>query len=239
MVARDSTFIRLKRWTIAPVYRSSAAGGQPRAILNAAFDIVSDVAMPAMEAECLFVLEEILAAFPFSGQTWHVLNHSKILDALLDIFPARQRIQVSELLVQHSRSQRTWSKTSAELLKLPGVTKSMCDTLRAVDTSGEPLSYDLGGLRFSLTDSNFAVIGDLAKIRTLVLSSVSRLKHVAEEGFDELSEIVTLCHQLGVKNIKVSPLLASNYDFHKDGAIFESHILRNGKTRDVIAAGGR
>ncbi|GAA5975545.1 hypothetical protein JCM5350_002643 [Sporobolomyces pararoseus] len=215
MVARDSTFIRLKRWTIAPVYRTSSAGGQPRAILNAAFDIVSDVAMPAMEAECIFVLEEILAAFPFSGQTWHVLNHSKILDALLDIFPSKQRIPVAELLVQHSRSQRTWTKTSTELLKLPGVTKSMCDTLRSVDVSG-----------------------DLAKVRSLVLSSASRLKHVAKEGFDELSDIITLCHQLGIKNIKVSPLLASNYDFHKDGSIFESHILR-GKTRDVIAAGGR
>ncbi|GAA6010979.1 hypothetical protein JCM11491_005895 [Sporobolomyces phaffii] len=215
MVARDSTFIRLKRWTIAPVYRSSAAGGQPRAILNAAFDIVSDVAMPAMEAECIFVLEEILAAFPFSGQTWHVLNHSKILDALLDIFPAKQRVQVAELLVQHSRSQRTWIKTSTELLKLPGVTKSMCDTLRSVDISG-----------------------DLSKVRSVVLSSASRLKHVAKEGFEELSDIITLCHQLGIKNIKVSPLLASNYDLHKDGSIFESHILR-GKNRDVIAAGGR
>ncbi|GAA5934949.1 serine/threonine-protein kinase GCN2 [Sporobolomyces koalae] len=215
MVARDSTFIRLKRWTIAPVYRMSAAGGQPRAILNAAFDIVSDVAMPAMEAECIFVLEEILAAFPFSGQTWHVLNHSKILDALLDIFPAKQRVQVAELLVQHSRSQRTWVKTSTELLKLPGVTKAMCDTLRAFDVSG-----------------------DLAKIKSLVLSSVTRLKHVAQEGLEELSDIVTLCHQLGIKNIKISPLLASNYDLHKDGSIFESHIVR-GKTRDVIAAGGR
>ncbi|GAA5881509.1 hypothetical protein JCM16303_005683 [Sporobolomyces ruberrimus] len=215
MVARDSTFIRLKRWTIAPVYRASAAGGQPRAVLNAAFDIVSDVAMPAMEAECIFVLEEILAAFPFSGQTWHVLNHSKILDALLDIFPPKQRTQVAELLVQHSRSQRTWAKTSAELLKLPGVTKSMCDTLRAVDVSG-----------------------DLAKVRSLVFSSATRLKHLAKEGFEELSDIIALCDQLGIKNIKVSPLLASNYDLHKDGSIFESHILR-GKTRDVIAAGGR
>ncbi|GAA5903465.1 serine/threonine-protein kinase GCN2 [Sporobolomyces salmoneus] len=215
MVARDSTFIRLKRWTIAPVYRTSAAGGQPRAILNAAFDIVSDVAMPAMEAECIFVLEEILSAFPFSGQIWHVLNHSKILDALLDVFPVKQRTQVAELLVQHSRSQRTWTKTSTELLKLPGVTKAMCDILRAVDVSG-----------------------DLAKVRSLVLSSTSRLKHVAKEGFEELSDIITLCHQLGIKNIKVSPLLASNYDFHKDGSIFESHVLR-GKTRDVIAAGGR
>lgn len=195
--------------------------------------------MPAMEAECIFVLEEILAAFPFSGQTWHVLNHSKILDALLDIFPSKQRIPVAELLVQHSRSQRTWTKTSTELLKLPGVTKSMCDTLRSVDVSGKSLSLRTSSLYPCKTDSsNFSFAGDLAKVRSLVLSSASRLKHVAKEGFDELSDIITLCHQLGIKNIKVSPLLASNYDFHKDGSIFESHILR-GKTRDVIAAGGR
>ncbi|GAA5921698.1 hypothetical protein JCM1841_007094 [Sporobolomyces salmonicolor] len=215
MVARDTSLTRLKRWTIAPVYRQAAAGGQPRAVLNAAFDIVSDAVMPAMEAECIFVIEEILTAFPFSGQPIHVLNHSKILDALVDIVPTKQRAAVCEILVQHGRLQRTWTKTATELLKLQGVTRAMCDVLGAVDLDG-----------------------DLIKMRSLVLSSAPRLKHVVQEGFDELGDIIALCRRLGVKNIKVAPLLATNYDLHRDGAIFESHILR-GKTRDVIAAGGR
>jgi translation initiation factor 2-alpha kinase 4 len=75
-------------------------------------------------------------------------------------------------------------------------------------------------------------------MRALVLAAVPRLKHVVQEGFDELQEIVSLCHQLGVKNLKISPLLATNWDFHRDGMLFESHHLR-GKARDIIAAGGR
>ncbi|GAA6036515.1 hypothetical protein JCM8097_003543 [Rhodosporidiobolus ruineniae] len=215
MIARDTSLTRLKRWTIAPVFRPSQAGGQPRAVLNAAFDIVSDAHMPAMEAESIFVIEEILNAFPLSGQPAHFLNHSKILDAIIDVVPSKNRPAVCEILVQHGRLQRSWVKTSTELLKLPGVTRPICDILSAVD-----------------------VAGDLNKMRSLVLANVPRLKHVAQEGFDELKEIVTLCRQLGVKNIRIAPLLATNYDLHRDGAIFESFILR-GKTRDVIAAGGR
>ncbi|GAA5975630.1 hypothetical protein JCM11641_003551 [Rhodosporidiobolus odoratus] len=215
MVARDTSMTRLKRWTIAPVFRPSPVGGQPRAVLNAAFDIVSDAVMPAMEAECIFVIEEILAAFPLTGQPIHILNHSKVLDALMDVIPSKQRPAVCEILVQHGRLQRSWVKTSTELLKLPGVTRSVCDILGVLDVSG-----------------------DLAKMRSLVLSITLRLKHLVQEGFDELRDIIALCRQLGVKNIKVAPLLATNYDLHRDGAIFESHVQR-GKIRDVIAAGGR
>lgn len=75
-------------------------------------------------------------------------------------------------------------------------------------------------------------------MRSLFLSAIPRMKHLVHEAFDELQDIVSISQQLGVKHIKVSPLLATNWDFHRDGAIFESHHLR-GKTRDVIAAGGR
>lgn len=75
-------------------------------------------------------------------------------------------------------------------------------------------------------------------MRSLFLSSIPRMKHLVHEAFDELQDIVNISQQLGVKNVRVGPLLATNWDFHRDGAIFESHHLR-GKTRDVIAAGGR
>ncbi|GAA5836580.1 hypothetical protein JCM9279_000433 [Rhodotorula babjevae] len=215
MVARDTSLTRLKRWTIAPVFRQAAAGGQPRAVLNAAFDIVSDAVMPAMEAECIYVVEEILDAFPLGGKPAHLVNHSKILDAIIDIFPAKQREAVCEILVQHGRLQRTWSKTSSDLFKLIGVSRSMCDLLGALNS-----------------------VGDLGKMRSLVLATVPRLKHVVQEGFDELRDILSLCQQMGVKNVKVAPLLATNHDLHRNGTIFESHMVR-GKTRDIVATGGR
>ncbi|SCV70247.1 BQ2448_1641 [Microbotryum intermedium] len=214
MVARDTSLTRLKRWTIAPVYRHTKAGGQPRAVLNAAFDIVTDAVTAATEAEILIVVEDILAAFPLTGQKVHVLNHSKLLDAIVDRVPQKQREVVLEVLQQHGRLQRSWIKTSSELLKIEGVTKSMCDEFGLLNTSGT-----------------------LAEIRSLVVAS-PRLKHVVQEGFDELQEILNFSQQLGIKNIKISPLLATNWDFHRDGVLFETHHIR-GKTREVVAAGGR
>ncbi|BGP42492.1 eukaryotic translation initiation factor 2-alpha kinase [Rhodotorula kratochvilovae] len=236
MVARDTSLTRLKRWTIAPVFRPAAAGGQPRAILNAAFDIVSDAVMPAMEAECIFVIEEILDAFPLAGKPAHLINHSKILDAIVDIFPSKQRDAICEILVQHGRLQRTWVKTSSELFKLIGVTRAMCDLLGALNTVGT--SRSLASAAPPRSSLPLLPAGDLGKMRSLVLSAVPRLKHVVQEGFDELRDIISLCEHMGVKNVKVAPLLATNHDLHHDGAIFESHVV-HGKTRDVVAAGGR
>jgi translation initiation factor 2-alpha kinase 4 len=137
MVARDASLTRLKRWTIAPVYRASASGGQPRAVLNAAFDIVSDAMNAAAEAEVIYVVEEIAAAFPFDGDTIHYLNHSKILDALLERVPAKRRTAVLDVLVQHGRLNRSWSKTAGELMKITGISKANVEELGVLDIVGE------------------------------------------------------------------------------------------------------
>ncbi|KAK4700699.1 eukaryotic translation initiation factor 2-alpha kinase 4, partial [Phenoliferia sp. Uapishka_3] len=215
MVARDTALTRLKRWTIAPVYRTSTAGGQPRAVLNAAFDIVSDAVTAASEAECIYVVEELMAAFPFAGETAHIINHSKILDLVVDKVPKRQRSAVLDVLVQHGRLQRIWTKTAAELMKIPGVTKPIVDEM-----------------------GTFDFYGSIEEVKSRILAAAPRLKHLAQEAFDELQEIVSLARHLGVKEIKFAPLLATNWDFHRDGALFEAHHVK-GKFRDVIAAGGR
>ena len=194
--------------------------------------------MPAMEAECIYVVEEILEAFPLGGKPAHLVNHSKILDAIIDIFPAKQREAVCEILVQHGRLQRTWSKTSSDLFKLIGVSRSMCDLLGALNSVGA-CAPSFEPSRGTVPDAlSLARAGDLGKMRSLVLATVPRLKHVVQEGFDELRDILSLCQQMGVKNVKVAPLLATNHDLHRNGTIFESHMVR-GKTRDIVAAGGR
>lgn len=83
-----------------------------------------------------------------------------------------------------------------------------------------------------------SLVGDIADMRTLILAATPSLKHVVKEALDDLNEIITLSQQLGIKHIKIAPLLATNWDFHRDGVLFESHHIR-GKTREVIAAGGR
>lgn len=80
--------------------------------------------------------------------------------------------------------------------------------------------------------------GDPGKIRAAFMSGPFRSKQAAKEGLQEIGSIIDLCRQMGMSNIKVAPLLATNYDLHRNGTIFESHIVR-GKSRDIIAAGGR
>lgn len=109
---------------------------QPRAVLNAAFDIVSDAVTAATEAECLFVIEDCIAAFPFPGETVHFLNHSKILEAIVDRIPAKRRSAVLDVFVQHGRLQRIWAKTAVELLKIQGVTRAMVDEMGHFDFAG-------------------------------------------------------------------------------------------------------
>lgn len=201
--------------------------------MNAAFDIVSDVMTAAAEAECLFVVDEILSAFPLAGNIVHVLNHSKILEALIAGLPASRRPAVLEILVTHGRLQRAWSKTATEMLKIPGVTKAMCDELAAVDGTGE-----LHVLALHCSRLTAISLGTIASMRGRVLTSSSKLKHSIQEGFDELQDVLDVCQRLGLKNVKVAPLLATNWDFHRDGTLFETHHVR-GKIRDVIAAGGR
>lgn len=104
-------------------------------MFNAAFDIVTDAVTAAAEAEVILVVDEIMAAFPL-GDTIHIINHGKLLDVVVERIPAKRRPAALEILVQHGRQQRTWFKTSTELMKLPGVTRAMCDEMALVDTTG-------------------------------------------------------------------------------------------------------
>lgn len=83
------------------------------------------------------MVEEILAAFPFPGETVHFLNHSNLLDAVVAKVPQRRRSEVMEVIVQHGRTQRSWSKTAAELIKIPGVSKSIIEEMGLFNVTGK------------------------------------------------------------------------------------------------------
>lgn len=86
--------------------------------------------------EVILIADEIAAAFPFDGETIHYLNHSKILDALLERIPVKRRSAVLDVLAQHGRLNRSWTKTAGELLKITGISKANIDELGALDVSG-------------------------------------------------------------------------------------------------------
>lgn len=104
--------------------------------MNAAFDIVSDAVSPATTAEVIHVAEEILSTFPFDGEIVHFLNHTFILDILIEKVPLKGREMVLEVLVQHGRLGRSWSKTAGELMKINGVSKGLVEEWSTLDTPG-------------------------------------------------------------------------------------------------------
>lgn len=64
-------------------------------------------------------------------------------------------------------------------------------------------------------------------------------KRAVSDVFGELERVVHLCASLGLPNVLVEPLLATNWDYHRNGVIFETRIVQQNNSHATIAAGGR
>lgn len=89
------------RTLFSPVYRENPlAGGQPRAVLEVDFDIVSPERTVAAEAEVLAVIEELLDDVPgLSSENWvfHLNHHVGTYRAI----PRRSQMRMCHLLTFH------------------------------------------------------------------------------------------------------------------------------------------
>ena len=99
-ICARSGHTRFKRFDISDVYRENLlAGGQPRAVLAASYDIISQEADPASEAEILALMDELLSIPGLAGETWTVeLSHEMILRTFLERFPSRFHAALLEAL---------------------------------------------------------------------------------------------------------------------------------------------
>lgn len=216
-VAARSDNQRLKRYAIAPVYRENlVAGGQPRSVLEVDFDIVSPEKTSAAEGEVFSLLEEILDEIPqLSSENYVIqINHSEVIDLVLERVPKKLHASVVSAIA--GLSQRSSSHAAKlRLQKLP-LARSIIDEIEASN-----LSDDIDVVQTKLE-------------RLLAVDHRARLSRAVRE----LKEIIQSAAKFGVqRKFLFTPLLVVNSSLYSGGMLFQ--LVKTGKRRDVLAAGGR
>ncbi|SNX86378.1 related to GCN2 - ser/thr protein kinase [Melanopsichium pennsylvanicum] len=208
---------RFKRYEISNVYRENVvAGGQPRAVLAASFDIVSPEKSAAAEAEALALVEEVLDEIPgVASENWVVhINHEAVLSMILERIPAKHHTAVLGVVALLAGS-KTIQSARTQLLQL-GLPRSTIEELEA----------------FNLNDEVGAVHRRLERL--FPLEQRTRLA----KAVSQISDVVATARFFGVqRKFLFSPLLAQSNTLYKGGVLFT--VVRAGKRRDVVAAGGR
>ncbi|SPO23931.1 related to GCN2 - ser/thr protein kinase [Ustilago trichophora] len=208
---------RFKRYEISNVYRENVvAGGQPRAVLAASFDIVSPEKSAAAEAEALALVEEVLEEIPgVASENWVIhINHEVVLSMILERIPAKHHTAVLGVVALLAGS-KTIQSARTQLLQL-GLPRSTIEELEA----------------FNLNDEVGAVHRRLERL--FPLDQRTRLA----KAVSQISDVVATARFFGVqRRFLFSPLLAQSNSLYKGGVLFT--VVRAGKRRDVVAAGGR
>ncbi|SPO24266.1 related to GCN2 - ser/thr protein kinase [Ustilago trichophora] len=208
---------RFKRYEISNVYRENVvAGGQPRAVLAASFDIVSPEKSAAAEAEALALVEEVLDEIPgVASENWVIhINHEVVLSMILERIPAKHHTAVLGVVALLAGS-KTIQSARTQLLQL-GLPRSTIEELEA----------------FNLDDEVSAVYRRLERL--FPLDQRTRLA----KAVSQISDVVATAKFFGVqRRFLFSPLLAQSNSLYKGGVLFT--VVRAGKRRDVVAAGGR
>ncbi|KAJ1025843.1 hypothetical protein NDA16_002469 [Ustilago loliicola] len=208
---------RFKRYEISNVYRENVvAGGQPRAVLAASFDIVSPEKSAAAEAEALALVEEVLDEIPgVASENWVIhINHEVILSMILERIPAKHHTAVLGVVALLAGS-KTIQSARTQLLQL-GLPRSTIEELEAFN-----LNEEVGAVHRRLE-------------RLFLLDQRTRLA----KAVSQIQDVVGTARFFGVqRKLLFSPLLAQSSSLYKGGVLFT--VVRAGKRRDVVAAGGR
>ncbi|WFD22050.1 non-specific serine/threonine protein kinase [Malassezia equina] len=218
-ICARSGHTRFKRFDIADVYRENLlAGGQPRAVLAASYDIVSQVCEPAAEAEILGVVDEIVRIPGLAAERWVIeLSHETLLQTFLDRFP--KRFHEALLMAMPSILAKGTEVRARQQLAQAGFSASMLDDIDAWNIRGD--------FESSVTQW----------VSQLTSSERSRVS----ETIAYLSQITRLTHILGVQtHIFFTPLLSHNHTHYRGGTMMAvTRMTSAGKQRDVLAVGGR
>lgn len=192
------------------------AGGQPRSVLEVDFDIVSPEKTSAAEGEVFSVLEEILDEIPQLSSDSYVIqiNHSEVIELVLERVPKKlQAAVISSLAGLASKSTSHAARLKLQKLPLP---RSVLDEIEASN-----ISDDIDVVHSRLD-------------RLLAVDHRPRLSRAVKE----LKEIISSAQKFGVqRKFLFTPLLIVNSSLYSGGMLFQ--LVKMGKRKDVLAAGGR
>ncbi|KAI9637172.1 kinase-like domain-containing protein [Dioszegia hungarica] len=221
-MARNATrrqIERIKRYHIGERYVAEFEG-QPTVHGELSFDIISPIRSPAAEAELLDLIDKVLAEFKdgktsaFAEYDLHV-SHEGVLATMLGAVPEKQRGDVAQLFWD---SGSAWTKESkAKLSGLAGIPKTLLDEID----------------QCCLVDEVHVV---RAKLENIFTSASSRRR--LAPALEELETVLQLAKAAGVsRRILFRPTMSRHADYFRGGFMFE--CVRRGKSRDILAYGGR
>ncbi|KAK4501360.1 hypothetical protein PRZ48_007168 [Zasmidium cellare] len=224
-LARQTSNLRCS-FTLGGAYRDAFTGGPPRVFEEADFDIVNfaqdDVAFN--DAEVIKVMDEVVSELPMfdsSGNVCFLVNHGKLLDAVLDHcrVPIVLQHEVKEVLSKLGVHQNTWKKIRSEL-RNKGLSDTTLDDLRQYDWR-------------ETADKT------IIRLRALFKGSTAQIQTKADEAIQHLQKILGFIDQFDLtRKLLLAPLSCANAKFYNDGMLFQCMFM--GKRSSVVfAAGGR
>ncbi|KAA1096277.1 hypothetical protein PGT21_011350 [Puccinia graminis f. sp. tritici] len=217
-VARDESLIRLKRFSLSPMYRQNPAGGQPITIPVSSFDIVSPTRTLAAESEVLQLTDDALRSLPLGGSFEHVLSHNKLWDAIFSDIPAHQRTPLAKMIGNYNATNSpSWSELSTELADSSGISKRTLENIK----------------------KTFDIRGTIEVVKAHLLGSCSPTYNNfnVQEAIDDLELVIKYAKLLGMQGaVVIWPMLVPQHRDNSNGVFFNTCDTRKGK---VLAAGGR
>ncbi|KAI8909361.1 kinase-like domain-containing protein [Powellomyces hirtus] len=249
-VSQNVGILPLKRYSIDPVYRCNAVGGQPRTILECDFDIVtSNLGNMCPDAEVIKVVFEMLefSATKYSNVSDFEIrvNHNILLDKVLDCcnIPSDPAIRTRVChVLEQLKKPMTWSQVRGHLLAA-----AQPDQAAGVAGFGAGISADSVTLleKFHHAEGELhtavkgieALIGGHANKASTAASKPSNLQ--ISEVLAQLRLLASHLRHLGIRNrFVLVPLLAYNASHYRGGIMFQIAVAGK-KKLDVMAAGGR
>ncbi len=203
---------RMKRYSFGARYTETP--GQPRALGEVNFDIVSFVSTEGMLAELLSIIDKIIGEFrALSAHPYEFhLSHGTLIELLLARVPLDQREMIAQACTEG------WLASTADTAK--------------VDIAGANLPRAV-----SDCIAQSMVLDDLVVVKQRMMALFPTEKVAIGSAFEEIENTIAYARILGISlPIKVKPTLFRSHEFYRNGIFFET--VRRGK-RDVIAAGGR
>ncbi|AMD19196.1 HBR295Wp [Eremothecium sinecaudum] len=196
---------------------------EPRKFGEIDFDIISSSSADSTlyDAESIKIIDEIIDVFPVfeKTNTLLVINHSDILE---NIFNFCSIDKAQRAIVSHMLSQLGFGKSFKDIkAELKAQLTISSTTLNDLEMFDYRVDFDNAKKRLSKT-----------MIDSPYLSKV-------EESLSYIFKVLNFLKSLGVvMNVVLAPLSNYNSGFYKGGIMFQA-VYDNGKSRSIVAAGGR
>lgn len=215
-----------KQYRIQYVYRPSEqlqSSLEPRKFGEIDFDIISTSSTDSAfyDAETIKIIDEIITVFPVfkKTNTLLIISHADILDGVFD-FCSIDKAQ--RTLVCHVISQIGFGKSFKD------VKSELKSQLNISSTSLNDLELFDFRLDFEATKK---------RLQKVMIDSPYLAK--VDESLVYISKVLKFLKPFGVtRNIVISPLSNYNNAFYKGGIMFQA-IYDDGRSRSLVAAGGR